>query len=541
MSVLQRLPATRRPVRRPALLDVPELLRDESGMALVMALAVMLVLTILVTATLAFTSFTSRDASLKRSGQSAYSLAEAGLNQAEAQLYAHYYDTSGNPSQNTTVYDSTWYTGSGIPSSQQSPTSTAACTSTSTCMSWGPQSWTPANSANVKGILVLQGTGRVPNPTGGTQLTRTVTDKIYVEQLPYKQLPGSEWDELYSGATGNTCDLQLGQSVNANAPIYVAGNLCLTSTAKIEGSTDPTKNVTLMVLGNIRIQNGNGSDIGATTPLTSVQVGKGCVKSNNGSFITPCPINTKNSTQIFDNSGRTTAPAPTAQSLPSIDWTNVASELTPPGATVSCTNGVSISTLSTSTFYLTPSSGAGSSGYTCTIKDGVSGQTVGSIAYNSSAHTVAFSGEVYFSGNLDLSNSTPVTYTGLGNFFVAGAVTAANGTTLCVHVASGACDVANANTVGNADYWDTNQSVLIIQAEGMISSTNLNFQGGLYSVTEINLGGGQGSTQGPLVSPNLIIPGQSLNLSFPNFPWIFSGSLGTNPPPYQLYSSGGSF
>jgi Tfp pilus assembly protein PilX len=541
MSVLQRSPATRRPVRGAAGLGLPERLRDESGIALIMALAVMLVLTVLVTATLAFTSFTSRDASLKQSGQSAYSLAEAALSQAKAQLYVNYYDTSGNPKQNTTAYDPTWFTASGIPSSQQSPTSTAACTSTSTCMSWSPQSWTATNSANVKGILVLQGTGRVPNPTGGAQLTRTVTDKIFVEQLPYKQTPGSEWDELYSGATGNTCDLQLGQSVNANAPIYVAGNLCLTSTAKIEGSTDLTKNVTLTVLGNIRIQNGNNSDIGAGTPLTSVQVGGGCIKDNSKPFITPCPINLKNSQQIFDNSGRTTAPVPTATPLPTIDWTTTASELTAPAATISCTNGVSISTLSTSTFYLTPGSGAGSTGYTCTIKDSVSGQTVGSIVYNSSAHTLAFSGEVYFPGNLDLSNSTPVTYTGLGNFFVAGTVTAANGTTLCVHVASGACDVANANTKGNADYWDTSQSVLIIQAQGMISSTNLSFQGGLYSVTEINLGGGQGSTQGPLVSPNLIIPGQSLNLSFPNFPWIFSGSLGTNPPPYQLFSSGGSF
>jgi Tfp pilus assembly protein PilX len=526
MSVLQR--------SRVRVISMSERLRDESGIALVMALAVMLVLTVLVTATLAFTSSNSRDASVKQSGQSAYSLAEAGLNQAEAQLYSHYYDASGNATQNSSLYNSAWYTGAGIPSSQQSPTSTAACTSTSSCMSWGPQSWTASGSAYVKGVLVLQGTGRVPNPTGGTQLTRTVSSTIYIEQLPSYVPPPSYWDELYSGATGNTCDLQLGQSVNANAPIYVAGNLCLTSTAKIEGSTDLTKTVTLTVLGNLRLQNGNGSDIGATTPLTSVKVGGGCVKSNNGAFITPCPINTS-TTQIFDRSGRTTAPAPTSQSLPTIDFAGMAAQQA--ASNVSCTNGVS---MSSATFYLTPSSGAGSSGYTCTIKDSVSGATAGSITYNSSTHKVSLFGDLYFSGNLDLSNSAATTYTGIASFFVAGTVTAANGTTLCVHVASGACDVANANTVGNADYWDTTQSVLIIQSQGLISSTNLNFQGGMYSVTEINLGGGQGSTQGPLVSPSLIIPGQSLNLSFPNFPWILSGTLGTQAPPYTLFSSGGS-
>jgi hypothetical protein len=197
--------------------------------------------------------------------------------------------------------------------------------------------------------------------------------------------------------------------------------------------------------------------------------------------------------------------------------------------------------LYSATFYLTPASGPGSTGYTCTISDGVSGATTGSITYNSSAHTLAWYGDIYLSGNLDWSNSTPVTYTGIGSFFVAGTVTAANLSVLCVHVASGTCDYANANTVGNTDYWDTSKSVMIIEAHGLVSSTNTNFQGGLYSDTEISLGGGSSGDQGPLVSPQLIIPGQSLNLTFPFLPWVLSGTLGTPAPNYTLYSSGGSF
>jgi Tfp pilus assembly protein PilX len=531
MSVLQRSPVARRPVPGPAAVDLRSWLREESGMALVMALAVMLVLTILVTATLAFTSSSSRDASLKQQGQSAYALAEAGLNAGLAQLYSHYYDSSGAPTNNTTLYSATWFTGAGIPSSQQSPSSTTACTSTSTCMSWSPASWTPGGGAFTKGVLVLQGVGRVPNPTGGTPLTRTVSEKIAMEQLPARVSTPSYWSELYTGATGQPCDLQLGQTVNANAPIYVAGNLCLTSAASIEGSA-----VTLKVLGNIRLQNG-GADIGKTTAVTSVQVGGGCVKSNNGAYITPCPINTS-TTQIWDQSGRTTAPAPTADPLPSIDFAGVAAGQA--ASTVACTNGVS---LSSATYFLTPASGAGSTGYTCTITDLVSSSIVGSITYNSAAHTVAFSGDVYFSGNLDLSTTSPITYTGVGSFFVAGTVTAANGSVLCVHVASGKCDTANATNTSSPDYWDTTLSVLIIQSQGALSATNLTFQGGLYSATSINLGGGQSATQGPLVSPQLIVPGQSLNLSFPNFPFIISGTLGTSAPKYTLFptAGGGSF
>jgi hypothetical protein len=173
----------------------------------------------------------------------------------------------------------------------------------------------------------------------------------------------------------------------------------------------------------------------------------------------------------------------------------------------------------------------------------VSNSIVGSITYNSTAHTVALSGDIYLSGALDLSTASATTYTGVASFFVAGTVTAANGTTLCVHVASGKCDTANATNTSSPDYWDTTQSVLIIQSQGALSSTNLNMQGGLYSATSITLGGGQGSMQGPLVSPQLISPGQSLNLSFPNFPFIISGSLGTPAPKYTLFptAGGGSF
>ena len=57
----------------------------------------------------------------------------------------------------------------------------------------------------------------------------------------------------------------------------------------------------------------------------------------------------------------------------------------------------------------------------------------------------------------------------------------------------------------------------------------------MYSATSINLGGGQSSTQGPLVSPLLITPGQSLNLSFPNFPFIISGTPRDAAPKYTLF------
>ena len=59
-------------------------LRDESGIALVMALGIMLVLTIALTTTIFLTSASARHANSSNAGQKAYALAEAGVNNAIA-------------------------------------------------------------------------------------------------------------------------------------------------------------------------------------------------------------------------------------------------------------------------------------------------------------------------------------------------------------------------------------------------------------------------------------------------------------------------
>ena len=99
---------------------------------------------------------------------------------------------------------------------------------------------------------------------------------------------------------------------------------------------------------------------------------------------------------------------------------------------------------------------------------------------------------------------------------------------------SGTCDFANAKVSGNAGFWDTTQSILLLQSVGAMAATNFRFQGGIYSDTSISLTGGQGNTQGPLITPGTLNVGQQLDGSFPSFPLIWAGSLGTPPPPYVL-------
>jgi hypothetical protein len=383
-------------------------------------------------------------------------------------------------------------------------------------MAWSVASWTPTGSAGInKGTLVLRGQGTAPNPTGGTPLTRTVTETLQILQPPTKVQTPTYWSGIYSGATGSTCDLTLGQGVTASAPIYVAGNLCVNQSASINGS-----GVTLKVLGNVTLQNGN-SNIGGTSAIKSAAVGGGCVKGS-GSLTPPCKINSA-STQIWDQSGLSNAPTPTPDPLPAVDWTGVQAQQA--AATTSCTAGVS---LGSATFNLTPNSS-----YSCTVTDNT-GVVLGSLSYNAAAKTLTVLGDIYLSGSLSLSTTAAVTYTGVASLFVAGTITAANGSALCVHVSGSTCDFANATNNASAGYWDTTQSVLIVQSQGSITAQNLAFQGGMYSSTLINLGGGQSATQGPLVSPQTITPGQQLNTSFPAFPFVYSGTLGAPPAPYTL-------
>ena len=65
-------------------------LSDESGIALVMALGIMLVLTIALTTTIYLTSSSARHAYLSNAGQKSYALAESGINNAVAVLEANY-------------------------------------------------------------------------------------------------------------------------------------------------------------------------------------------------------------------------------------------------------------------------------------------------------------------------------------------------------------------------------------------------------------------------------------------------------------------
>jgi hypothetical protein len=521
----------------------------EEGMALVLAVVATTLITIMVVAMLSFTSSSSRDASLKDAQQSAYALAEAGVNQALAQLASHYYrDDSPNdptpyrpdgktPINSGTIFSPSWF---ATTNSYKSSDDGSPCTydgngnPVSTCVAWSVTQLPDSPAGIKKAALLIVGTGTVPNPTGAHALVKTVRTKLNVLKKPKLVKTPDYWKEIYTGAGPTAgCDFLLDNGVEITAPLYVAGNLCLRNSSRIYGS-----NVTLKVFGWAWIQNpqsfiGKQNDAGYPR-LGGAQIRLGCSSSNNtapSTTVGSCLVN-KSGDKVWDGNPTTqhSAAAPPADPLPLVDWAQAQSDQNNSLPAPSCTNGRS---LNEATFALTPSTS-----YSCTT-------AAGSIGWNVSTRVLTVDGNVWFPGNLWIdTTNVPTTYQGVGSFFVGGTISTGNNAYLCVALAGSECDFANANNPGSPGYWDATRNLLLLQAHGAVTGTNFHFQGGIYSDTSITLGGGGGGTagtQGPLVCPHTITVGQQLNGSFPDFPFITSGSLGTSTPVTLSAVSGGTY
>src|SRR5438552_2769035 len=87
--------------RRAVLAAWRRLVGEEEGIALVLAIVSMLVLTTTLTAVIFMTAAGARDAQRTNAGQRAYSLAESGINNALAVLESNYPGAAGYPGDNT--------------------------------------------------------------------------------------------------------------------------------------------------------------------------------------------------------------------------------------------------------------------------------------------------------------------------------------------------------------------------------------------------------------------------------------------------------
>jgi Tfp pilus assembly protein PilX len=310
--------------------------RDEEGIALVLAILIMLVLTVVLGSVIFMTAAAARDAHRSNAGQKASALAESGLNNSLAVLNANYpgitiYPGNGNLLLSTTLtasvtlpattinVASTLGYNSGTNTISVGPSGVVTCTgitATSFTGCTGGAAGTYASGTTVaratasgsgsttwSGTLVnvpsnpswkwqwqLTASGRVKNPTGpASDVVRTTTAVVPVIIPDSASVdPGTTAvDFIYA-----LHDITFGQSVNVAAPVYAGNNLTITNTATVSETipaslTQPARPNRIAVghdLTLVNPQNTVGHVNGNASPandLAAVHVGHFCSSKNN--------------------------------------------------------------------------------------------------------------------------------------------------------------------------------------------------------------------------------------------------------------------
>jgi hypothetical protein len=528
---------------------------EEEGIALVLVIVSMLVLTLALTTVMFMTAAGARDAHRSNAGQKASALAESGLNNALAVLNANYPGTTIYPGDSTLL-----------------PTRT-------TTYPTGSVTWSgllvnvPTNPDGWKWQWELTAVGNVKNPTGpgaGDVVRRATAVVPVVIPDSTSVPPGTTSTDWIYGFN----DVTFGQSVVVAAPVYAGHDLILTNTSticeKIPASlTLPARpnrvavghNLTLVNPQNQVGQLGVSSCSAPPADLAEIHVANLCSSKNN-----PTPhacvwgATDKIWGAIHDNiipPNYITTPTLTCctvpGSVPPIGWAAPADgashPTTPPtpsyigfwylnaglGPKTPCAtssgtpprfdtvSGTPDNTINQSAYLPGSPFDLTGANYSCTSADGQS-----KLAWDGT--TLTIKGTVFIDGSAR-STSTHAKYVGKGTIVLTGLYTMDNNTALCVNLAAGnVCDTTAA--------WDADTTALAIVADGIDPSTGDsidikkgNYQGLLLGNGNIDASVSGTLAFGPMVSVyGSVNAGQSGTLQFPPITFAGSGTDGLTGP-----------
>lgn len=406
--------------------------RDQRGVALVVAVLVLTVLSAVGTTVVYFASSGLRSANVSKSRVDAESLAEAGLGMARSTLFSatNYLDPNAVPQQTVSL-----------------------------------NGGTVTYSGSLAGTLwTLRGTGTVRNPTGpdASPITRTATTQVSIETVRVSTANNAAWNYLFA-ANPTTCTT-VSSNITLPVSIYVNGNLCLNSNSRITG---PYVGVT----GQVTLA--SNSSIGTSSaPIGQVDAVGGC-RYKNGAWHTPCT----SADRVYAHEITT---EPFVYTKPPVDlayWYANAK----PGPLNGCTQGSfpggfdnnTTMNKSRSTVNLMPSSA-----YDCRVTD-AGGNVLGRIAWTpGNPGTLTIAGTVFFDGHISIPSNTHGRYQGRGTIYTSGRVIFASNADLCV---TSGCVPAG---------WDTSVNLLALVAgesstsNGISFASNSGFQGALYAVND---------------------------------------------------------
>jgi hypothetical protein len=453
--------------RRPHLLaSLRHRVATEDGIALVIALGVMVVLGISTSGALVYATQNQGTAARSKADAAALSIAEAGINNAMSVLSSPANDPT-NASllpPRTDVYDGGSVTWSG--------TYDAATTT-----------WT------------LTAIGELRNPTGSTgtaPVRRRVSAHaaVTVGSSPTGALANPAWNFTVSTRTGNACDETMSASVLAGVPLFTMGNLCLGSLSRV--TTGP-----LEVRGNLTVAADASVGV-AGTPISHADVG-----SCSGHLCSAAD-------RVFASVITQDAPAMTP---PVADWdywyANAA-----PGPKHGCdvgsgpyptfdNNGVRDKSVAT-VYSLTPASS-----YTCRV--GPPGNPTGELSWDAATKVLTVRGTIFIDGQAKIDNGQLDTYQGQGVLYLSGAFAVVNGSKMCAVTLATDCNF----TPGA---WDPSVKLFAVASNGnggigVLAGNSVQLgcldrlQGVIYATNATQFTGGAvgAKHQGPIVASTVVL------------------------------------
>jgi hypothetical protein len=269
-----------------------QLLPKQDGIALIMVIGILAVLTIAGSTMMFYTTSSTRNVGRSKADEVSFSLSEAALNNAMSVL--------SNPANNP-------YDDAILPSTEATASSLAY--ENGTAMWWGT-----LNRGEGRWTISALGLNSNPASPGIAPLRRKIVAQVRIKPTYIQPLNNPAWDYMYATQTGNACDENLNNNVLGNARMYVAGNLCL-------GNNSGASISALVVMGNLDLS--NNTSVGAGTNMsTRVETSVGGNCRYGGAPWAACTGNQDsrhifsklaNGTTIGVNHSPTAIPAPVAE------------------------------------------------------------------------------------------------------------------------------------------------------------------------------------------------------------------------------------
>jgi Tfp pilus assembly protein PilX len=443
---------------------------DESGFALVLALAVVVALGAATTSVAYYATSNFHDSKHDQGAQSALSLAEAGLNLAYSTL-----ENATNPGMASAVSPTP------VPDVQ---------------LAGGFTTYYGTFDATNK-IWSLTGIGKAIDPNRPGQLiVREVHGRAHVGTATVGDKNNAVWNYVYADSTA-TCT-SLGNSVNVNIPLYVKGNLCMSNQAVVTSYA-------VQVGGTVTMTSPNNEIGDPTKYLHEAHIAGGC--SLDGVHYSACGPSTRVYAGITDNQ-------PLPLSKPAVDMAGTAASA-PLGPAHGCTvgslpwggfdNNSNPQDVSLGTISLAPKGVT----YDCKALD-ANGNVVGELGWDGTTLTIA--GTIYLDANLDFGQQNHIVYKGKATIYASGTITMGQQTTIC--------GVADCGTD-----WNPSQNLLAwvagkqcaangAETDSMSIANYSTFQGAIYTVCDYREGNNV-TAWGPIISHQVYLNNSTTNFYVP--------------------------